>query len=48
MLVSAKLVKILSMIVDDWFEILVGWVMQGTKLLERNVLLKLYVVVCES
>ena len=30
------------MIVYDWFEILVGWAMKGTKLLKRKVLMKSY------
>ena len=39
-LLTVKLVNILSMTVDDWLETLVGWVIQGTKLLERKVLMK--------
>ena len=38
-LMIVKLVDILSMTVDDWPETLVIWVIQGTKLLERKVLI---------
>ena len=47
-LVSAQLANILSMIFVELFEILVGWNMQGRKLIERKVFMKLNVGVYES